>query len=78
MTLEEALRFIDPETDTDALAEAEYYGGFNGKEQDAQKLKEASRMVVDFIRRVSWHDAKTHRLSTIKAGRTRERSAAAS
>lgn len=48
MTLEEALRFIDPETDTDALAEAEYYGGFNGKEQAAQKLKEASRMVVDF------------------------------
>ncbi len=26
MTLEEALRFIDPETDMDALAEAEYYG----------------------------------------------------
>ena len=59
VTLEEALRFIDPETDADALAEAEYYGGFNGKEQAAQKLKEASRMVVDFIRRVSWHDAKT-------------------
>ena len=35
MTLEEALRFIDPETDMDALAEAEYYGGFNGKEQAA-------------------------------------------
>ena len=31
MTLEEALHFIDPETDTDALAEAEYYGGFNAK-----------------------------------------------
>ena len=59
MTLEEALRFIDPETDMDALAEVEYYGGFKGKEQAAQKLKEASRMVVDFIRRVSWHDAKT-------------------
>ena len=26
MTLEEALRFIDPETDMDALAEVEYYG----------------------------------------------------
>lgn len=59
MTLEEALRFIDPETDMDALAEVEYYGGLKGKEQAAQKLKEASRMVVDFIRRVSWHDAKT-------------------
>lgn len=39
MTLEEALRFIDPETDMDALAEVEYYGGFKGKEQAAQKLK---------------------------------------
>ena len=36
MTLEEALRFIDPETDTDALAEAEYSGGFKGTEQAAQ------------------------------------------
>lgn len=32
MTLEEALRFIDPETDMDALAEVEYYNGFKGKE----------------------------------------------
>ena len=32
MTLEEALRFIDPETDMDALAEVEYYKGFKGKE----------------------------------------------
>lgn len=78
MTLEEALRFIDPETDMDALAEVEYYGGFKGKEQAAQKLKEASRMVVDFIRRVSWHDAKPRRLSTMKAGRMREKSTAAS
>lgn len=58
MTLEEALRFIDPETDTDALAEVEYYNGFKGKEATAKTLREASQMVVDFIRRVSWHDAK--------------------
>lgn len=78
MTLEEALRFIDPETDMDALAEVEYYNGFKGKEAAAKTLREASQMVVDFIRRVSWHDAKTRRLSTMKAGRTRERSTAAS
>ena len=58
MTLEEALRFIDPETDMDALAEVEYYNGFKGKEAAAKTLREASQMVVDFIRRVSWHDAK--------------------
>lgn len=59
MTLEEALRFIDPKTDMDALAEVEYYNGFKGKEAAAKTLREASQMVVDFIRRVSWHDAKT-------------------
>lgn len=59
MTLEEALRFIDPETDMDALAEVEYYNGFKGKEAAAKTLREASQMVVDFVRRVSWHDAKT-------------------
>lgn len=35
MTLEEALRFIDPKTDMDALAEVEYYNGFKGKEATA-------------------------------------------
>ena len=32
---------------------------FKGKEAAAKTLREASQMVVDFIRRVSWHDAKT-------------------
>lgn len=41
------------------LAEVEYYNGFKGKEAAAKTLREASQMVVDFIRRVSWHDAKT-------------------
>lgn len=59
MTLEEALRFIDPETDMDALAEVEYYNGFKGKEAAAKTLREASQMVVDFVRRMQWHDTKT-------------------
>ena len=59
MTLEEACRLIDPATDLDALAEVEYYNGFKGKEAAAKTLREASQIVVDFIRRVSWHDAKT-------------------
>lgn len=58
MTLEEALRFIDPETDMDALAEIEYYNGFKGKDAAAKALHEASQMVVDFVRQMSWHDAK--------------------
>ena len=86
MTLEEALRFIDPETDMDALAEVEYYNGFKGKEAAAKTLREASQMVVDFVRRVSLILSvvyrgtmpKPRRLSTMKAGRTQERSTAAS
>ena len=68
MTLEEACRLIDPATDLDALAEIEYYNGFKGKEAAAKTLREASQMVVDFVRRVS----------TMKAGRAWEKSTAAS
>lgn len=58
MTLEEACRLIDPATDMDALAEIEYYNGFKGKEAAAKALREAGQMVVDFVRKMSWHDAK--------------------
>lgn len=53
MTLEEACRLIDPATDMDALAEIEYYNGFKGKEAAAKALREASQMVVDFVRQES-------------------------
>ena len=43
----------------DALAEVEYYNGFKGKEAAAKTLREASQMVVDFVRRMQWHDTKT-------------------
>lgn len=56
MTLEEACRLIDPATDLDALAEVEYYHGFNGKNAAAAALREASQMVVDFVRRMKQHD----------------------
>ena len=69
MTLEEACRLIDPATDLDALAEVEYYNGFKGKEAAAKTLREASQIVVDFIRRVSWHDAKTPPPRPARAGR---------
>ena len=68
MTLEEACRLIDPATDLDALAEVEYYNGFKGKEAAAKTLREASRGTMP----------KPRRPSTMKAGRTREKSTAAS
>lgn len=59
MTLEEACRLIDPATDLSELDKIEYYHGFNGKNAAAAALREASQMVVDFVRRMWWHDAKT-------------------
>ena len=32
---------------------------FKGKEAAAKTLREASQMVVDFVRRMQWHDTKT-------------------
>ena len=32
MTREEAIRILDPETTTEALAEIEYYAGYRGEE----------------------------------------------
>ena len=66
MTLEEACRLIDPATDLDALAEIEYYNGFKGKDAAAKALHEASQMVVDFVRQMSWHDAKRHRMGVLR------------
>lgn len=56
MTLEEACRLVDPETNLQELEKIEYYHGFKGKDAT---LWNASQMVVDFVRRMQWHDAKT-------------------
>lgn len=32
MTIDEAIRILDPKTTAEALAEIEYYGGFRGEE----------------------------------------------
>ena len=77
MTLEEALRFIDPETDMDALAEVEYYNGFKGKEAAAKTLRPA-RWSLTLFAACRGTMPKPRRLSTMKAGRTQERSTAAS
>ena len=59
MTLEEACRLIDPATDLDEIDKIIYYHGFNGKKVAGAVLREASQMVVDFVRWMQWHDAKT-------------------
>lgn len=46
MDINEAIRFLDPETTVKAIAEVEYYGGFNGKEKAIQKISESCDVAV--------------------------------
>lgn len=50
MTLEQAIRILDPETSTETLAEIEYYGGFRWKEIAAKALTEASELACEIMR----------------------------
>lgn len=52
MTYDEACRLIDPATDLDELDKIIYYNGFNGKKVAGEKLREASKMLVDIVRSV--------------------------
>lgn len=46
MTIEEAIRILDPNTAREALAEIEYYGGFSGKRAKIEACDEACRIAV--------------------------------
>ena len=50
MTIEEAIRILDPETTGEALAEIEYYGGFRGRAKAAQALYDACILAVSALR----------------------------
>lgn len=50
MTMDEAIRILDPETSFDALAEIEYYGGFNGDKAKVEAVNDACRLAVDALR----------------------------
>lgn len=56
MTYDEACRLIDPATDLDELDKIIYYHGFNGKKVSGKALREASQMLVDFVRKMMWRD----------------------
>lgn len=63
MTREEAIRILDPETTAEALAEIEYYNGFNGKAAAVQAVSDACVLAVAALREQEqrenvWHDAK--------------------
>lgn len=50
MTPTEAALILDPDTTLVALAEVEYYAGFNGKEARIAACEEACRIAADALR----------------------------
>lgn len=50
MTIKEAIRILDPETTVEALAEYEYYGGFNGKAAMVEAVNEACKVAVEILK----------------------------
>ena len=50
MTREEAIRILDPVTTVDALAEIEYYAGFNGYAAVEKAVDDACILAVAAIR----------------------------
>lgn len=50
MTIEQAIRILDPATTAEALGEIEYYGGFHGHEKMVEACDEACRIAVKIMR----------------------------
>lgn len=49
ISVEEAIRILDPETLADAIAEIEYYAGFN-RDNPIEKVNEACEVACDIMR----------------------------
>ena len=50
MTREEAIRILDPDTTGEALAEIEYYNGFNGRNAAVQAVSDACVLAIAALR----------------------------
>lgn len=49
MTYEEAMKILHPNTTFTALAEVEYYGGFNGQEAKIKAVEEACLLACEAL-----------------------------
>ena len=49
MTYEEAMKILHPNTTLTALAEVEYYGGFNGQEAKIKAVEEACLLACEAL-----------------------------
>ena len=50
MTINQAIRILDPETTAEELAAIEYYGGLHGREKMVAACEEACRIAVEIMR----------------------------
>ena len=50
MTIEQAIRILDPETTAEELAAIDYYGGFHRHEKMVEVCDEACRIAVGIMR----------------------------
>ena len=50
MTVEEAIRILDPETSAEAIAEINYYSGFN-RDKGIEKVNEACIIACNIMRK---------------------------
>lgn len=51
MTINQAIRILDPDTSAEALEEIEYYGGLHGREKMVAACDEACRIAVRIMRK---------------------------
>lgn len=54
MTIDDAIRILDPKTTAEALAEVEYYGGFSGQEAVIKAVEDACRIAIAAMERTRW------------------------
>lgn len=52
MTINQAIRILDPDTSAEALGEIEYYGGLHGREKMVAACDEACRVAVQIMRKI--------------------------
>lgn len=51
MTIQEAIRLLNPATTAEAIAEIEYYAGFNGRTAAVQAISDACVIACDIMRK---------------------------
>ena len=51
MTINQAIRILDPDTSSETLGEIEYYGGLHGREKMVAACDEACRVAVGIMQK---------------------------